>query len=180
MTGWLDTESLDNAMAEEGCGCRKILSSRKNPDVVGSKIEEEVGTMQAKKWNCPLVCGGKPDASKLTEKQLEAYKAIRRLTSLPVIQEDEEGNCDVIFETCPYYYYDIQTQSGKDVKRVFVAKDWKQTGQFSVVEEPLNLIIEAITIMEMGFKQAENHIVKKQRDESEAKMTTLMAGKVAE
>lgn len=176
MTAWLGTESLDNALSDEGCGCKKILESHKKADASEASVLKEVGTMQAKAWNCPLVCGGKPDATKLEDKHFEAYRAVKRLTRLPVIEEDLEGNVDLVFETCPRYYYDPSTQSGKDAKRVEVAMNWKKNGQFSTVEDPTHKMVQAIDIMEQGHTAVQVHesekIAKENRDQYDKYMNS--------
>lgn len=167
MTGWLGSKSLDNALADEGCGCKKILEARSKADPAEAMVLKEVGESQARAWKCPLVCGGKPDASNLKEKHLEAFRAIKRMTRLPIIEEDEEGNVDVIFETCPRYYYDPKTQSGRDAKRIETAMKWKQDGQFSEVEEPTHKMIQAIELLEQSYAAVDLHNAEKQAKASE-------------
>lgn len=171
---WIGSEALKNAMAEESCGCRKIIESEGCADYEEEKIMKDVGEEQAKKWNCPLICKSipEPDPNLLTENQIKAFKAIKKLTKLPVIQEDpESGSCDVVFETCPMYYYDMKTQSGKDAKRVEVASDWKSKGQFDVVEEPARVMVQAVDIYEQSRQFAIAHenenITKKKQKEME-------------
>jgi hypothetical protein len=89
---------------------------------------------------------------------------------LPIIQEDEDGSAEVVFETCPYYYFDPKTQSGVDAKRIHSAMDWKKKGQFMVVEEPFHKVIQAIEVMESGFSAAETRMAEKRRQEVEDNM----------
>lgn len=125
-----------------------------------------------------MVCGGKPDASKLTEGQLEAFKALKRLTSLPIIEEtvDEstgETDTSVVFETCPGYYYDHSTPTGADIKRIYTAMTWKKNGEFHVIEEPKHCMVQAVEIMEQSFEDAATHMKNKQAEETEQRFKDL-------
>lgn len=163
-------------MADEGCGCQVILDSQKTADPTSAEVKKEIGTSLAKKWNCPSVCGKEADPQNLTEEQLEAFRAIKRLTGLPIIQETET-TADIVFNTCPCYYFDPATKSGKDAKRVHTAMNYKKTGQLMIVEEPLNLMVEAIEIMENSFKVAEANIAKKRQEEQDKKIKEMYGNK---
>lgn len=104
----------------------------------------------------------------LTESQLDSFRAVKRLTKLPIIEENNDDNgCGLAFKTCPYYYYNPNLSSGQEALRVSRAMNWKDKGQFSVIEEPTYAMIQAIETMESGYNSAKNHIHKREEIEAE-------------
>lgn len=160
-------------MAENSCGCEMVKRSALRADPIQAEIEKETGEVLIKEWNCPFVCNKPPSKENLTDSQKESFVAASNLTGISLVEPDENNpdQEDFLFETCPNYYYNGNTQFGNDAVRASRARKWKEDKQLNLVEDtPLpNSLVEAIEFIDNGFRKAEEKLyqIRKEKQDSE-------------
>jgi len=159
---WLSSKPLNEAMADETCGCILVENSYKETDPEVAEVLKTSGEEAAKCWNCPNF-GFLPSKEKLTAGQKESLEIVQKLTGADTSH----------FETCPRSYFNKNTEEGKDCERVINARTWRDKGQLQLIyPSPSLVLVEAIDTLDnavMAFESynTEKRIEKMKKDNKE-------------